>query len=522
MVSAGHDIALRGPRFMGAPSRPVILQRTDRDFIAGLLDALSTEAGRQGLAPADDRVDGVLRLYQPVQRVFHLLLADAECVRLGRPRLDPKRIESAGFVVRRLGPDGPEGWMRSTGGSAGWVRLSGAQQTVEPDAARRAKARVPHPLLVPLGPAKNAGAAALSEQVTQLFVAPPAVCEAAGRTLLYGVIPTSSSERTAAPTTLTFEPAEEAALMPPHLKAHPGGARPAVPYPGERIGVAHASAGGKAMADWVTFLQTLQITFDAFDGASADHAAFRAELDGIGLTFADGIARQTSAWLHDAAQLLVLGEAPIERRTPTASGEAKASYVEMPVAWPVVSTAQAARLQSKAVRLIERRAAQILPERGRYDEPGVQYHVRAFVRERGEGDCPPKIHFGEPSEPFTIAAWYENGPTPPLQIQLPDLLPGKFKSLKPNVAFQVPGGLFDFLRSNSPKDLMKGEGRQGSGPGLGWICGFNIPIITLCAFIVLFIFLALLNIIFFWLPWVRICIPFPAKAPSPPAPGGAP
>ena len=47
---------------------------------------------------------------------------------------------------------------------------------------------------------------------------------------------------------------------------------------------------------------------------------------------------------------------------------------------------------------------------------------------------------------------------------------------------------------------------------LGMICSFSIPIITICALIVLMIFLSLLNIIFWWLPFFRICFPFPKKA----------
>jgi hypothetical protein len=55
---------------------------------------------------------------------------------------------------------------------------------------------------------------------------------------------------------------------------------------------------------------------------------------------------------------------------------------------------------------------------------------------------------------------------------------------------------------------------SGGGPALklGWICGFNIPLITICAFFVLNIFLMLLNIVFFWLPIIKICIPIPAPS----------
>jgi hypothetical protein len=65
---------------------------------------------------------------------------------------------------------------------------------------------------------------------------------------------------------------------------------------------------------------------------------------------------------------------------------------------------------------------------------------------------------------------------------------------------------------------MKGAG-GGGGLKLDWICGFNIPLITICAFFVLSIFLSLLNIIFFWLPFIKICIPFPSPSPSSPDEG---
>jgi hypothetical protein len=77
----------------------------------------------------------------------------------------------------------------------------------------------------------------------------------------------------------------------------------------------------------------------------------------------------------------------------------------------------------------------------------------------------------------------------------------------------VPKSLFCMLQRNSPKDLLAGNGKECNdgmlASGVDWICGFNIPIITLCAFIILYVFLTLLNIIFFWLPFVRICFPIP-------------
>jgi hypothetical protein len=88
---------------------------------------------------------------------------------------------------------------------------------------------------------------------------------------------------------------------------------------------------------------------------------------------------------------------------------------------------------------------------------------------------------------------------------------------KPNAAFAVPAGLMNSMQGVTFNGLGSGSGGGGGGGTLDWICGFNIPLITICAFFVLNIFLSLLNIVFFWLPFIKICIPFPA----PPPPGAA-
>jgi hypothetical protein len=74
------------------------------------------------------------------------------------------------------------------------------------------------------------------------------------------------------------------------------------------------------------------------------------------------------------------------------------------------------------------------------------------------------------------------------------------------------------MQGASLSGLMNGGG-GGGGLSLDWICGFNIPLITICAFFVLNIFLSLLNIVFFWLPIIKICIPFPAPSSSSPDEG---
>jgi hypothetical protein len=56
---------------------------------------------------------------------------------------------------------------------------------------------------------------------------------------------------------------------------------------------------------------------------------------------------------------------------------------------------------------------------------------------------------------------------------------------------------------------MDGELESSPSFELGFICSLSIPIITLCAFILLMIFVQLLNIVFWWLPFFKICFPIP-------------
>jgi hypothetical protein len=67
------------------------------------------------------------------------------------------------------------------------------------------------------------------------------------------------------------------------------------------------------------------------------------------------------------------------------------------------------------------------------------------------------------------------------------------------------------LARNSPKDLLAGKGKEGDSLGIGWVCSFSIPIITICAFIALNIILGLLDIFLRWIPLVKICLPVPKK-----------
>jgi hypothetical protein len=125
---------------------------------------------------------------------------------------------------------------------------------------------------------------------------------------------------------------------------------------------------------------------------------------------------------------------------------------------------------------------------------------------------PAPIVFSAPSQPFQLASFFDpDAPARRIQVALPvDTTPAALRKYDKGVAFMISDQLNQQMqRVKGLKQLMDGTIDDPSGFGLGMICSFSIPIITICALIVLFIFVILLNIVFFWLPFLKICFPLP-------------
>jgi hypothetical protein len=520
-----HPIVLRGLTFDGGSGqprpategRPVLLERTDEDFVSAFLEELSSDSGRallKGSVLNAGEQDPALKLLQPVHRSFHLALFEAVCEVPGEPRVDPARIESAGLVVRRLqAASGPrEGWMRLKGEVRGWVPLKDPlAEKRDPSPERRGTA-IPagHPTLNTLVESALGAPEPYEESVSLLFVAPPHVCAAARRTLLYGLVPVASSELVSGRSAPA--PAYEESELREHL----------APYFSESVSISLQGIAGKtyssrfleeARADWTlpdaerepaaqrleqfaTMLARLVSIFNAF----APDSAMRQALNGLRFEYEEPHGqRPVGDALAEAFEVFVRGNTDVRFR--------------MPARWPRLTAAQVAALVRAASTASTGRMGKLLPRPGRFDQPGARYEVRGFVRVRRDDGCPPRLFWSEPSQPFAIAAWHESGKLPPVQVALPPVTRNNVHQFLPNVAFHVPGDIFGLLSRNKAKDFLEEKAQPGSG-GLDWICGFNIPLITLCAFIVLSIFLTLLHIIFWWLPFIKICIPLPRRARS--------
>jgi hypothetical protein len=156
------------------------------------------------------------------------------------------------------------------------------------------------------------------------------------------------------------------------------------------------------------------------------------------------------------------------------------------------------------------------------------FQVRC-VYERPEcGPLDPPV-VSAPTEPFQMANFFDSdAPARPIRIALPiDTSPAGLRKFDKNAAFVMSDmhcgqvnrmkgiTLADLVLSVLPwpfhKDLSVPDSGPCAGGGLqfGMICSLSIPIITICAMLMLFIIVFLLDFIFRWVPFFLICFPIP-------------
>jgi hypothetical protein len=147
-------------------------------------------------------------------------------------------------------------------------------------------------------------------------------------------------------------------------------------------------------------------------------------------------------------------------------------------------------------------------------------------------DCGP-LHpalLSPPTQRFQLASFFDpDAPARPIRIALPlDTTPAGMRKFNRNTAFMISDvlcgqiqrakglGLGDLVRSVLPWPLHKplstggpGACASPSGGTLGMICSLSIPIITICALILLMIIVTILDFIFRWIPYFIMCFPVP-------------
>lgn len=488
----------------GFSRRPLLVERHEEDFATALLGELARDDGiSQVRNRAPSRRDQAARavLLQPLHRAFNVVVLEVACDVIGTPRVDPQAIVEAGLVVRRCGqgPGGAprldrlEAWRKSGDRVVGWMPM--ADTSTEDDdpnpLRRRRRVQSGQPIIERL--LLRRFGEPLSEPSAPLFVAPPDVCTRLRRTVLWGVLSVTPGEAAEPTAEAPFDDAFLRDHLSPYLLR--SGVTLSVPRAGNTVVAANADDSG--MEPFVNMLRQLTFEFDAF-GDSAEAIELRTALNTVSLPLDGNRSSPAGSLLGNLANVL--------------ARETAGTSAEMPERWPTLTSAQEAAILAAIRRSLLARLGRVRPETRRYEEANRYYVARAFARVQHEASCPPAIVWSDYSEPFSIAPWYEAGLGAPARIPLPNVNDAFLRRLKPNVAFGVPRDTFNLLSASPLKGLL--DGKKGSGGfDVDWICSFSLPIITLCAFIVLNLFLGLLDLVFRWLLFIKICIPIPRRTP---------
>ena len=488
---------------------------------------------RQGREP-------VLRL--PLHRAFHLLTCEVVCERLGHPALDPLRVTSAGFVIRRIGGAREQTWMIEDGEAIGWQ--DAPTELRDPDLSRRVCADgVVH--------TRNGQPSYSGEEIHPLHVLAQRDTNGRSHTLLFGYVPLGGSHYLRAPlTAFDAESERDVQRKAEDSLPWPFGFRESRRMPW-REQDAHPLERGRPTPALFELLRLLTHRYHVGARDLPANAALSLLCSRLWLFDEDALPpglrhqpytdasqplfepyRRTdlfaylqACFAHALDNPLVRWIAEQEKAISNAGGLGRLEAFEpLPaadrgeLALSMFLREEDARELRNALgqRLREQTLAQALeipmPKFGQ--EADDVYRIVPLVRalnDQGREQLQWADETGR-SIPFRVAAPFDPDASRPSVIQMPSLADLK-RGLAKGAALITPSDTFDLLnqlkldQGAGPDALPEGE--PGPGLGLQWICSFSLPVITLVAMILLMIMISLLNILFFWLPWVRICLPFP-------------
>jgi hypothetical protein len=562
----GAPAELRSPAF----GTPFLAELASDEFVPAFLDLMAGRTGNPAaladLAPQP--APGGLKLFQPLHGRYYLVTASLVCRQPGLPDRDVRRKdgERVSFVLRRRRADGSEeGWV-DAGPNRGWrpLREPGRDGVERPVTIRSDEQRLPlHP--APMGKLAEPG----SDPALDAFGL--SACDR--RSVYFGYIPVAARDKYLDRPLAASTPAEAQAVLGQYIEALADDPQEAdlrlVEIDSRAIGPwrelfeADLNADGRpvaaaridaSLAILLDLGETLQRhlpdVFDALDATpptslGAAELALHGRLEAIQITDDDAAGDKASlattlralepffptlyglpptggpppamptAGRFDLKNphLPDVGEDVVEDEEDL--GEIRPGEKEPD---PAISSLlrlihNALGEQPAELRLSADDAALFTHQVTRLpgeptDDEDSRLRRRYFVRLVYEhAPCAPKL--SGPSASFRLAAPLDvEAPARPVRIELPDI--SNLRAFKRGVGMEMSPELRDVM-NRIHKGMADGEDLEGSGIEwtVGMICSFSIQIITLVAFIVMFIFLILLNIVFWWLPFLKICFPIP-------------
>jgi hypothetical protein len=503
-------------------ARPALLRFAGDDFMEQLAAAVGPGgdglgplvAGSEtwqlpgaGLGTSHERGDAIpIKLFQPVHARYYLLATSLVCRRYGHPdhATDPDRDERVSFVLRRLVPAGAAAVDPSdpaTFVEHGWVPAgdAGAWRPAPGGAAAAGEARLP---LFPL----------------------TATGDGRDRRLLAGLVPVSRRE--------TFEPVPTVAPGDGTASGDPLAVLADTRLQGLEAAVAGLQTvlGADAAADPALVRESLFFTMvdlarwlgGYLEGSLAHGATV---LDALDETFARALTWRealATAMAGEASAVFEEGQAepaPVARLDlGTMQAAVKALGVEqydpsMPWFFPTQTTFFVEALDAlPPLAALGARAG--APAGGAAAGPGGPgIYVARCLYERPRCVPAERQELSAPSRPFLLAPFHDpDAPARPVRIVLPvDTSPGGLRKFPRNVSTVLSAELRKQMQRVSEETLRDGSVGPAGAIGFGMVCQLSLPIITICALILLMIIVAILNIVFFWMPLFKICAPVPKE-----------
>lgn len=164
------------------------------------------------------------------------------------------------------------------------------------------------------------------------------------------------------------------------------------------------------------------------------------------------------------------------------------------------------------------------------DQRETWFVIRCVYERPNCGPLNPPV-VSAPSAPFLLAPFFDpDAPARPIRIPMPmDISPAGLRKFKKNATFMLSDmlcGKIKGIRKLTLGDLVlsvlpwpfhkslpdisdTGPCEKGAGNSIGMFCSLSIPIVTLCALILLIIIVQLFDTIFRWMPYLFICFPVP-------------
>jgi hypothetical protein len=163
------------------------------------------------------------------------------------------------------------------------------------------------------------------------------------------------------------------------------------------------------------------------------------------------------------------------------------------------------------------------------DGTGGWFVIRCVYESPHCGPFDPPL-VSDATVPFKMASLYDpDAPGRPINIPMPlDISPAGLRKHNKNATFMISDMLCGKIRGTRkttlgdlvlsvlpwpfhkdlPEPSTKSECSKG-GIGFGMFCSLSIPIVTLCAMILLIIMVTLFDLFFRWLPLFFLCLPIP-------------